>query len=690
MLKLEEITHYYKKQKRPALSSVSLDLPEAGFVLIKGKSGSGKTTLINLLSCLDSPTSGSIFFNDELLKGKKAEEYKKHDVAIVFQDYNLIRNLTIGDNMRIAYEAAGLEYDKEDVLSLLRFVNLEDYEDILNRYPSEISGGQLQRIAIARALAKRPRIIILDEPTSALDYDNANDILDKLKTMSREILVIVASHDLLRLEKYADYTISLNHGKADFAVINQVQKTSNEMKECVPLKSRNGFSMLSRLKYVLSLRKKNIFRLVSSCFVSVFSLIVSMVSFSLTFGDIERATMSGVTSSSPFFLTSAVTDDGYKTTKPLPEEVEAKLEERGYYRFSNFEKWDFNGISPSSEPAGYYYGEREVMEWAIEIREETVIEDFLLKPDKRFSKSNEFRLPTKVDEVAISSSLADYLFKYREGPENDLFGQEPYYTSLNEIYTKGYSRGLKIVGIFQTPECEGDEFLESDDVLSEAKRHGFSMRSARFVCPHYSELRTADEYYGEEYGAKYGRTPYMLGKVMESKSNELSFIKSVRFTENGRSYHLGLETQYSYLSGTLDSLKISSFSGKFVFGVAIISVIISIFSNSSLFYYLAKKDEISLGILKSIGANKREISALVATGALVLGLLCFASLFALHVTVCFLGDFILTRSVLVMFPVFSFPLLLATGCLVISSIIAGLCGACKAVRARSIQVIKEL
>ncbi len=216
MLQIKNLTKIYKPKKGvpvTALDHVSLTLPEKGMVFLLGKSGSGKSTLLNLLGGLDSFDSGEI-----IISGEKTDSFRQSDfvsyrntlVGFIFQEYNVLEEFTVGANIALALELQGKKATDEEIGKILDRVDLSGFG---NRRPNELSGGQKQRVAIARALVKNPKIIMADEPTGALDSVTGRQILDTLKKLSAEKLVIVVSHDRDFAEKYADRIIELSDGK---------------------------------------------------------------------------------------------------------------------------------------------------------------------------------------------------------------------------------------------------------------------------------------------------------------------------------------------------------------------------------------------------------------------------------------------------------------------------------------------
>ncbi len=206
-------TYQTKAGNVNALDGISLTFPSTGLVFITGKSGCGKTTLLNVIGGLDGIDGGEIVVQDKTFSSFSAQEYDSYRntfIGFIFQEYNLLPEYSVEKNIKIAMELQGVEVDEAEYQKLLNDVDIAELKD---RKPSELSGGQRQRVAIARALVKHPRIIMADEPTGALDSATGIQVLDTLKKLSKEKLVIVVSHDKEFAEKYADRIIHLVDGK---------------------------------------------------------------------------------------------------------------------------------------------------------------------------------------------------------------------------------------------------------------------------------------------------------------------------------------------------------------------------------------------------------------------------------------------------------------------------------------------
>ncbi len=210
MLTLSNVNKVYatrRKRKIYGLKDVNLSFPDKGLCLILGKSGCGKTTLLNILGGLDIEYEGDYVFMGKKLGKKDFSDFRKQYVNFVFQDFNLIDEYNVADNVALGGSLS--QNDTGDVSSLLSKVGLDGYG---KRYPKELSGGQQQRVAIARALLKDGRLLLADEPTGNLDRENSIEIYKLLKEISRDKLVIVVSHDEELARQYADYVIRLNKG----------------------------------------------------------------------------------------------------------------------------------------------------------------------------------------------------------------------------------------------------------------------------------------------------------------------------------------------------------------------------------------------------------------------------------------------------------------------------------------------
>ena len=216
MLQLKDISKTYVTGEltQTALDKVSLNFRDCEFVSILGKSGSGKTTLLNIIGGLDHYDEGDLIINDvstKKYKDKDWDSYRNHSVGFVFQSYNLIPHQTILENVELALTISGVgpSERKERSLEALEKVGLKDQA---HKKPNQLSGGQMQRVAIARALVNDPDILLADEPTGALDTKTSIQVMDLLKEVSKDRLVIMVTHNPDLAEKYSTRIVNLKDG----------------------------------------------------------------------------------------------------------------------------------------------------------------------------------------------------------------------------------------------------------------------------------------------------------------------------------------------------------------------------------------------------------------------------------------------------------------------------------------------
>ena len=252
MLNLKNITKIYKTSsfEQKALDDVSISFRNNEFVFILGESGSGKTTLLNIIGGLDNSYEGDLIINGKSTKNFKNEDfdsYRNNLLGLVFQNYNLINHLSVLENVELPLKLANVDYKKRKELALLSLkkVNLENP---IYKKPNELSGGERQRVAIARAIVNNPKIITLDEPTGALDSKTSIEIMELIKEISKDKLVIMVTHNKELSKKYASRIIELKDGK----IIKDTNNYNSNEKEEILLNKKTKMKFMDALKLSLS------------------------------------------------------------------------------------------------------------------------------------------------------------------------------------------------------------------------------------------------------------------------------------------------------------------------------------------------------------------------------------------------------------------------------------------------------
>ena len=227
-IKLENVKKIYNigEQKFKALDGVDLSIDQGELVVILGPSGAGKSTLLNLLGGMDKVTSGKIKIGDsEISKytDKELTKYRANDVGFIFQFYNIMPTLTVIENVELVKDVTK---DTKNAKEVLKEVGLSKH---INKFPSELSGGEQQRVSIARAVMKNPKILLCDEPTGALDSNTGKEVLKLLKRQcDNDTTVIIVTHNSL-IAEIADKVIHIKNGKIEKVDTNK-PKNIDEVK----------------------------------------------------------------------------------------------------------------------------------------------------------------------------------------------------------------------------------------------------------------------------------------------------------------------------------------------------------------------------------------------------------------------------------------------------------------------------
>ncbi len=228
MIEVKEITKSYGTGESglQVLKGISLEIKDGDFTVILGASGSGKSTLLNVISGLERPDSGKILYDKtdiSAMTDKELTQFRKVTVGFIFQQYYLLPNMSVDKNVKMGADLAG----NKDYKEIIKAVGLGDK---LHKFPSELSGGEQQRVSVARALAKKPKVLFLDEPTGALDEQTGRQALDYICKLQKEygFTIVMVTHNL-NIAEMANTVIKMNSGKVSQIYSNEIQKTAYEI-----------------------------------------------------------------------------------------------------------------------------------------------------------------------------------------------------------------------------------------------------------------------------------------------------------------------------------------------------------------------------------------------------------------------------------------------------------------------------
>ena len=319
MLKLNNIKKDYKTGNfiQNALKGVSLSFRENEFVAILGPSGSGKTTLLNIIGGLDRYTTGDLIIDGKStkkFKDKDWDAYRNHAIGFVFQSYNLISHISVLENVEMGMTLSGVSGSerKRKALELLDKVGLKEHA---HKKPNQLSGGQMQRVAIARALANDPKIILADEPTGALDSKTSVQIMELIKEISKDKLVIMVTHNKELAENYAERIIEMKDGE----ILNDSNPYDSKDKSGNLKITKTAMSFLTALKLSFGNIRTKKGRTILTAFASSIGIIGIALILSLSNGfniEVENFEADSL-SQSPIMITNQTMQMDEKTLNEI-------------------------------------------------------------------------------------------------------------------------------------------------------------------------------------------------------------------------------------------------------------------------------------------------------------------------------------------------------------------------------------
>ena len=462
MIELKNVSKSYRLAngiEKKALNCVSLNFPDTGLVFVVGKSGSGKSTLLNIIGGLDKEDSGEVIVDGKSLKHFKNEDYdyyRNEYIGFVHQEANLIPDYNVYENIMISLKLKGMKISYEDCDKLLDYLSLNG---LGNRNINELSGGEKMRVSIARALVKNPKILICDEPTGALDLETGNQIFKILKSVSKDRLVIVVTHDINNAKTYGDYLIQIDNGSI----------ISNNL-VCETLPSASFRSTRSKLPFKEKFRFafKNLFNNKVKMF---FSLLLTFLSFvflliALNFNNVDIAYTQSIVlndlgynkvlikkydyDSNNIHYDSYFTNENVKSlSNVLGENYVRKyrIQHNGNYLEFNYNYENMLAKNGYSHDAYYYHDSNK--------------DRFVVYNGEDYDIIG--RKPIEADEIMIHSYLADLFMHVGIMSDGSYYYPKSYEELLDNKYIDFGNYKLKVVGIISDDleEYEYAKNLES-------------------------------------------------------------------------------------------------------------------------------------------------------------------------------------------------------------------------------------
>ncbi len=464
MIELKNVSKSYRLAngvEKKALNCVSLNFPDTGLVFVVGKSGSGKSTLLNIIGGLDKEDSGEVIVDGKSLKYFKNEDYdyyRNEYIGFVHQEANLIPDYNVYENIMIALKLKKMKISYEDCDKLLDYLSLNS---LGNRNINELSGGEKMRVSIARALVKNPKILICDEPTGSLDLETGNQIFKILKSVSKDRLVIVVTHDINNAKVYGDYLIQIDNGSiiSNNLVCETISNASfRSTRSKLPFKEKFRFAF----KNLFNNKVKMFFSLLLT-FLSLVSLLISLNFNNTSIAHTQAKTLS---------------DLGYNHITIKKYEHDKSDELMNYHWESYFDEDTFNKIEKYL--GENYYRKYRIQENGNYLKINYNHENIYTKKDKfrdpyyyhngdddRFVVYNgeNFdiigRKPIEADEIMIHSYLADLFMHVGIMSNGSYYYPKSYEELLNNKYIDFGKYKLKVVGIINDGDLREYEYIKN-------------------------------------------------------------------------------------------------------------------------------------------------------------------------------------------------------------------------------------
>ena len=647
MLRIENVSKYYKygKNRKVILDKVNISLGRSGMVAIIGTSGSGKSTLLNIIAGSLRSDEGKVIVEDkdiQKLGEKEINYYRNKVVGYIYQDYNLIEYMSVYDNVRIGYSDNNRDY----VLALLKQLDIYDKRDIL---VMKLSGGEKQRVAIARAMINNPRILLCDEPTGALDSQNGIMVMEILKKISENRLVIVVSHDKDLVSRYADEIINISDG----VVMQDKKGNINNDKEDKIIYKRVRMRKLRKiaLRHLFSNKKRTIMTMsaISLGIISMMMILCMGNNFNKEMNNLEKEVV-GVY---PIII---------RNGEYIKENTDIKKEEGKIYPSNENiyenkiteEYLDYLNSNIGSDKIIYnYFFNKPVISDKYKVLDSSVMK---IIPDSKYIEDNykiiignnvrdKYDILLKVDkdgnvnkkiidalEISLGSEYESIIGRQIKFINNDIYykkGEGHYY--INDDYEEMFNDSeiaLTIVGIIQEKEDNNNGSFIYYDKMVQDELMMVNKNSQILIDEVKGDGNVLGIDIDKEEMIRYlggSSTPNEIEVYSDNISDKDKIINVLKEYNNSHDKIIYEDVMASNIKIVRDFISIISgvliiFSGiSLIVSLIMISILTSI-------RVLERKKEI--GILRSIGASKRNIkmifnyeNGLIGLGASIGGII---------------------------------------------------------------------
>lgn len=621
MLQIKNLKKSYKigEHEIKALDDVSLNLESGKLVAIVGPSGCGKTTLMNILGALDGDFEGDVIINGKSLKeagGKDLDSYRKNTIGFIFQQFNLLNSQTTKQNVELALDLSGISKKEkaEKAKDLLERVGLSDQ---IKKKVNLLSGGQRQRVAIARALSNNPEIILADEPTGALDGKTGEKIMDLLKEISKERLILMVTHAPELAESYADLIINMEDGKIisidENVAIGRVndEEVKSGLDSVNPInkeETKSKMSVLTALK--LSLRnawlKKG--RTLATAIGTSIGIAGIALAIAITSGTSEAVN----TQVRGIFPTNAVMV-GYRSNIEASHNDFKTLEYKDIEEInslsSEFYAYQFPLQGEDIPMMAFYSLEEDLLkdeDFFNKLSEDATIKRLIdmMSPGVIEDVENDIQYgtvpkPGELNEFVISLSTAKNIIKDGEEIE-DLIGKNIYVSFVKPPKHSDMMMGapkppeitvkpFKIVGIANTTTLMNTYYVESDWNL---------------------------KYYEKEFNFPEEKmeSMFMMLYGEGAEAIESSVIK-LNETQDKYQFEMASKTMTTQIDSTMKQVEMG------LMGFAGVSIVVAALMISIVIYISVLERTNEIGILRAIGARKKDIMNIFVAESVIIGVL---------------------------------------------------------------------